>query len=313
MFVTRMLWGLCLGALVSAAVSAADEPFVAEGLADPAPLAAKTAGQSAPAVEQQILAQATINASLHLGAYTHGVIFVQQLGLDGRFGFVTAGAEFLHLRGLSPETGKLRMLKSGLGLASVTYGADSIALLKLPTDLFSLPVYRVKGEYQNTGEAAMSKVALHWKAAGEAYHAALVEHLAKLYPGREIVSVKGRVFPVRVIEAELVPVAAPAGASAVASGAAAPANVSSAASGSAATTAPVATSTAAAQSASSATKAVAPVAFDSKQYVYRVEMDVRIRVDEVKFAEEKAATSAASAVSAASAAPAASAVPAAAP
>jgi hypothetical protein len=299
MFVTRMLWGLCLCALASATASAAGDSFVAEGLVDPAHLGAKAAGKSPQEIEDLLLTQASFDAALHLGLYSRGVLVVQQAGPDGRYAFVTGAAEFQPLAGVSPETRKLRKLKSGLDLAEVTYGPDSIAHLNLPKDFNSLPLYRVKGEYQNANDA-MSKISLHWKAVGEAYHAALVEHLAKLYPGKEIESVRGRVYPVRVIEAELLPVSspAPARAGAVASGAAAPARGSSAASASAGTSAAAASSAA---------------TFDSKQFSYRVEMEVRIRLDEVKFAAEKSATRAASASSAGSAASATGVTPAAAP
>ena len=294
MFVTRMLWSVGLCALASAAAWAAGDSFVAEGLADPAHLGAKAAGKSPQEIEDLVLSQAAFDAAIHLGIYTRGVQFMQKLGPEGQYGFVLAAAEFQPLAGLSPETRKLRTLKSGLGLAEVTYGPGSIEHLNLPKDYFSLPLYRVKGEYQNPNDA-MSKVGLHWKAVGEAYHAALVEHLAKIYPGREIDSVRGRVYPVRLIEAELLPVGAagPAGVSAVPSGAPAPASA--------------ATSAAAPGTASSAAKPAAPAPFDSKQFIYRVEMEVRIRLDEVTFAEAKSATSAASASSAVSAARASSA------
>jgi len=291
MFVRRMLSGLCLWALASSAAGAAGESFVAEGLTDPEHLGVRAVGKSPREIEDLLLGQAALDAATHLGIYTRGVQFRQQPGLDGRYAFVTAAAEFQTLRGLSPETRKLRQLKSGLDLAEVTYGPECLEHLNLPKDYYALPLYRVAGEYRNAGDAAMSRISLHWKAVGKAYHQALVEHLAKLYPGKEIVDVRGRVYPVRLIEAELLPVSspAPAGASAVPSGASVPAPAS-------------------ASSAGSAAKAAAVVSFDSKQFIYHVEMDVRIRLDEVKFAEEKSATSAASAgsaVSAASAAPAA--------
>jgi len=295
MIVRRMLWGMFLVALASSAASAAGEPFVVEGLVDPAALAAKTAGKSAADAEAYILSQATLNAALHLGAYTHGVQFAQQQGADGRYGFVVMGVDFQPVGGLSPETKKLRVLKSGLELVEVSYGAEVVPLLNLPKDYFSLPIYRVKGEFWN-GEMAMSKMAEHGKAASEAYHAALVEHLAKQYPGKEIVYVKGRIYPVRVIEAELLPAA---------SGAAAPSSATSAMSASAATSA----ARAAAVTPASSAAAAGPTGFDSRQFIYRVEMDVRvsIRPEDVKFSEEKPATSAAAAVSAVSAAPAGSA------
>jgi hypothetical protein len=291
MFMMRRLWVLCLCGLASSAASAAGDSFVAEGLADPAHLGAKAVGKSPQELEDLLLSQASVDAALHLGIYTRGVQFKQEPGPDGRYAFVTGAAEFQPMAGLSPESKKLRMLKSGLGVADVSYGPGSREHLFLPKAYYSLPIYRVKGEYQNPGEVALSKVSLHWQAVEDAYHEALVEHLAKLYPGKEIVYVRGRVFPVRVIEAELLP----AGGSAPGSAAAA--------------TSAAATSAAAPAAASSAAKAGGPAPFDSKQFTYRVELDVRIRLDDVKFAEDKSGTSARSAGSAVSAARATSAVP----
>jgi len=254
--------------------------FVVDGVADPGVFDTPSGLSPVEKVSTAVQQQAYTDAIFHLGAYTHGVAFaIDVANTDapfplGEMEFDTPGMAL-------PKNKETRLLKSELVVGRLTYDAGDFKKT-MTAEVLKLPVYVARGRFANA-QWYLPLTTMHWQAAQDCYRTAVMLHVAKLYGDKPIAKANGRVYPVRFIQAELKPVAAPVAAPAGAAGGAGgpPASGGEAP--------PAGAAGAVAKAAEPGAGERPEIKFDSTKYVYELQMEVRVRLDGITFAEAPAA------------------------
>jgi len=244
--------------------------FTIEGVAD-AGLYEVPSGAAAPAApSERVQKQACTDAVYHIGAFAQGIRFDLDVS-NSEAPFRVGGAEYASLGATLPRKKEFRILESQLVVGRLGYDVSDVKKL-LPEDLAKLPVYRAPGAFRNP-YMPLPLTSMHWRAAQDCYRSAVMMHVAKVYGNRLIAKAKGRVYAVQFAQAALAPAPKPE------SPGVAPGTAPD-------VTPPGGTSAGTADGGPGQGAPQRPL-FDSRQYIYQLQMDVRVRLDEISFADEK--------------------------
>ncbi len=302
----RLVAGLLVLAVIVVPVSArdsagdADETFAIEGVADPEQVGRRP-GAYAKNLDHLVRRQAYADAVYHLAAYTQGLPFHIEATDAENATFRVGNMRYQSSAGLRPKERHYRRLESKLLVAHLVYGPEDRKRLSLREGLLELPLYRAQGEFYHP-RFPMRRTTLHWTTVKDCYRTAVMTHIAKLHGNKAVIHAVGRVYPVQFVAAETVPVAeteAPEDVGRSPGAAAAPAEAQPEQQEK---TEPAGEpppedvepddtqeqdtpSTAQANDAASDDEAEQSAPPEPPRFRYRLLMDVRVKLDEVEFAE----------------------------
>jgi hypothetical protein len=194
-----------LASPVRAADAAASGGFTIEGVADPSQIKERSGTPDPADLEDRVRKETYSDALFHLSSYTRGVPF--DLNFTATPTALTrpfATPKIQVLGAVLPKDRQYQVLGTGLMLGRMTFAKADVAKLKLAEGLGDLPVYTAQGRFPNDlypGFQPRVSGTIHWMAAADCYRSAVMQHLAKTYGNRPVVSVSGRAFPVRVVKA----------------------------------------------------------------------------------------------------------------